>query len=256
MEENKLQENKLQENILQENKLQENKYQQKISIDENTNLINKNCRICFDNNLDQNDIWLAPCKCIGDRKFVHRKCLNEWRATSTRENAFTQCEICQTQFKTKLAFPLEKSFCNKFMINLITNFKFFYYLSIQVILTIISIILYNIDYNKKLFHIFNLEDDPISVYYFLSNLILVIYMTLFFLCNFFIIRNKSLYIKEYFNVNYYKVSYIVMLMIVGYFINLIIGSLIMSVSLSQFSTYHYNIIEKINKANNIEVLNY
>ena len=48
------------------------------------------CRICFQDDLPEN--MIRPCNCIGSVKYIHRDCLDEWRATS--ENHFKKCELC------------------------------------------------------------------------------------------------------------------------------------------------------------------
>ena len=38
------------------------------------------CRICLDDETDRS-LVLAPCSCAGSQKWVHRACLDRWRAT-------------------------------------------------------------------------------------------------------------------------------------------------------------------------------
>ena len=54
------------------------------------------CRFCFDNS-DQLDL-IRPCKCSGDSKFVHRRCLDEWRVKSQSPAAFTHCNVCKFEY--------------------------------------------------------------------------------------------------------------------------------------------------------------
>ncbi|CAF1545176.1 unnamed protein product, partial [Rotaria sordida] len=42
----------------------------------------KQCRICLDTD-NSNDI-ISPCLCSGNSAYVHRKCLNHWRAENKR----------------------------------------------------------------------------------------------------------------------------------------------------------------------------
>ena len=54
----------------------------------------KTCRICLD---DEGDDFIAPCACKGTQRYVHRSCLDRWRAT--REGlAFSQCGECKTRY--------------------------------------------------------------------------------------------------------------------------------------------------------------
>ena len=52
----------------------------------------KICRICLDED-DQKDL-ISPCNCAGSTKYVHRDCLENWRATNINEDNYKRCEIC------------------------------------------------------------------------------------------------------------------------------------------------------------------
>lgn len=51
------------------------------------------CRIC----LSSDEHFISPCRCKGTQGYVHRTCLNEWRATK-QGDAFTQCSECHTPY--------------------------------------------------------------------------------------------------------------------------------------------------------------
>lgn len=52
-----------------------------------------------DNNND--DELIAPCKCRGTMRFVHRDCLNQWRTASPRSDSFIRCEQCFASYTFK-----------------------------------------------------------------------------------------------------------------------------------------------------------
>ncbi|KAK3253425.1 hypothetical protein CYMTET_37315 [Cymbomonas tetramitiformis] len=54
------------------------------------------CRIC----LDDGNVFdlIAPCWCTGSSKWVHRACLDEWRAQERTPHSFTHCCTCRFQF--------------------------------------------------------------------------------------------------------------------------------------------------------------
>jgi hypothetical protein len=54
------------------------------------------CRICLEKDKLKN--LIRPCLCSGTSKYVHRKCLDEWRSTSIRNNAFTNCSECNFEY--------------------------------------------------------------------------------------------------------------------------------------------------------------
>lgn len=54
------------------------------------------CRICLDD-CERSEV-IAPCKCKGSSRWVHRECLDRWR--STREDkAFSKCTECLSQYR-------------------------------------------------------------------------------------------------------------------------------------------------------------
>ena len=53
----------------------------------------RQCRICFDTNDPES--LIAPCMCSGTQRWIHRACLNEWRAQERVPRAFTHCPTCR-----------------------------------------------------------------------------------------------------------------------------------------------------------------
>lgn len=56
------------------------------------------CRICLSD--DDPDSMIAPCLCAGTGKWVHRACLDEWRAQERLPLAFSQCPQCKFEYRT------------------------------------------------------------------------------------------------------------------------------------------------------------
>jgi hypothetical protein len=56
----------------------------------------KSCRICLDSDNPQD--FIAPCYCKGSQQFIHRNCLDLWRATNPNGRAFTHCSVCDFEF--------------------------------------------------------------------------------------------------------------------------------------------------------------
>ena len=48
------------------------------------------CRICFEPDGD----LIIPCLCAGSSQFIHRQCLDDWRAVNINRPAFSQCSTC------------------------------------------------------------------------------------------------------------------------------------------------------------------
>jgi len=55
----------------------------------------KVCRICLEE--DSPETMIAPCRCKGGSKWVHRECLDEWR-TNEKDRAFSKCTECLFEY--------------------------------------------------------------------------------------------------------------------------------------------------------------
>lgn len=58
----------------------------------------KACRICFDGEETPENPLISPCLCRGGSRYVHRACLQQWRTTNHRDDAFYQCEVCKFKY--------------------------------------------------------------------------------------------------------------------------------------------------------------
>jgi hypothetical protein len=64
----------------------------------------RTCRICLQDDDDDDDDddephdLIAPCRCKGSSKWVHRHCLDQWRAVNRQDIAFSQCTECLFQY--------------------------------------------------------------------------------------------------------------------------------------------------------------
>lgn len=63
------------------------------------------CRICLEEEDISGNTLIAPCRCDGNSKYVHRECLAQWRATSPR--AFSQCAECNFKYLLDYEYALE-----------------------------------------------------------------------------------------------------------------------------------------------------
>ncbi|KAJ4462466.1 putative E3 ubiquitin-protein ligase MARCH5 [Paratrimastix pyriformis] len=54
------------------------------------------CRICHEADSPEN--MIDPCACSGSIKWVHRKCLDEWRVAAPDPKAFFECTTCHTKY--------------------------------------------------------------------------------------------------------------------------------------------------------------
>eukprot|EP00471_Norrisiella_sphaerica_P012369 CAMPEP_0184502228 /NCGR_PEP_ID=MMETSP0113_2-20130426/49686_1 /TAXON_ID=91329 /ORGANISM="Norrisiella sphaerica, Strain BC52" /LENGTH=324 /DNA_ID=CAMNT_0026891293 /DNA_START=39 /DNA_END=1013 /DNA_ORIENTATION=+ len=63
----------------------------------------KLCRICFDG--EPQGPMIAPCRCAGGQKWIHRRCLDDWRSQEQIPHAFTRCPTCHFEYVTEVITP-------------------------------------------------------------------------------------------------------------------------------------------------------
>jgi hypothetical protein len=66
----------------------------------------KICRICLETDLPH--LMIAPCSCKGSSKWVHRFCLDQWRATNQDAIAFSKCTECLFDYHMEAAAGRQK----------------------------------------------------------------------------------------------------------------------------------------------------
>jgi len=99
-------------------------------------VVEKICRICYENETDNNDI-IEPCRCGGSIRWVHKKCLLKWINMNPTRNS--KCDICKFSYKiTKICTIPILSSINKNYIRIPIIILFF------SIIIISCIILFNI----------------------------------------------------------------------------------------------------------------
>jgi len=70
---------------------------------------NRTCRICLQDDETPDDHLIAPCLCSGTIKWVHSKCLDEWRAQEQVALAFSHCPQCRFQYRTEIDDSAERT---------------------------------------------------------------------------------------------------------------------------------------------------
>ena len=102
------------------------------------------CRICL--GTDEPEHMIAPCSCRGSSKWVHRFCLDEWRAQERVALAFTHCSVCRFayEFETE-ASSAEQSRRNVQFGLLVTRDIFLFFLCLQGFIAGLGFIIHWID---------------------------------------------------------------------------------------------------------------
>ena len=117
----------------------------------------RECRICLDSG-DQKTL-IAPCLCAGTSKWVHRGCLDRWRAIKQNPRAFTHCSECGFEYQLKLERIEEKQNC---CINRKSKFRLMVardvvtvFLLVQLAVLACALVVYSCDPSRRLNKLYN-----------------------------------------------------------------------------------------------------
>ncbi|URE49748.1 zinc finger C3HC4 type family protein [Musa troglodytarum] len=93
------------------------------------------CRICLET--DGRD-FIAPCKCKGTSKYVHRECLDHWRAVK-EGFAFAHCTTCKAPYYLRVHVHADRKWR-------ILKFRFFVTRDILFIFAVVQLIISSLAY--------------------------------------------------------------------------------------------------------------
>ena len=186
------------------------------SLPSNSDII---CRICLENS-DLPDL-IYPCKCAGNSKYVHKKCLNEWRSINHNPDNFYRCEVCKYEYnivkKQNSLVDCAKCLIKNWFAFFILNYGLMYLIG-SVIFNIDKInnfsIINNLDictYKNRTVYLNDqkvddyfincnaiIEPDTYIVFYALvAGVFILIATILFILGSFIFIKNKKMYCDSY-----------------------------------------------------------
>ncbi|XP_016460713.1 uncharacterized protein LOC107784149 isoform X1 [Nicotiana tabacum] len=102
------------------------------------------CRICLET--DGMD-FIAPCKCKGTSKYVHRECLDQWRAVK-EGFAFSHCTTCEAPFYLRVNDLHRKWRTLKFRFFVTTDILVIF-LAVQLVIASLGYLVYVIDTHQK-----------------------------------------------------------------------------------------------------------
>lgn len=106
----------------------------------------KFCRICLESDFSSENPLIAPCKCKGSSKYVHRSCLDTWRSTK-RDTAWSKCTTCLHPYVILKKEPQSMTTAGMWakMVALVTRDFAFVFLLVQFILGMLTALLMLID---------------------------------------------------------------------------------------------------------------
>lgn len=59
----------------------------------------RQCRICLEADGQGSEALISPCACSGSVRYVHRSCLDTWRAMHMRSPKRFRCDLCLSDFR-------------------------------------------------------------------------------------------------------------------------------------------------------------
>ncbi|KAK7399492.1 hypothetical protein VNO78_10676 [Psophocarpus tetragonolobus] len=118
------------------------------------------CRICLDTHGKD---FIAPCKCKGTSKYVHRECLDHWRAVK-EGFAFAHCTTCKAPYNLRVHGDRKwRAFKFRFFV---TRDILFIFLAVQLVIASLAYLVYLIDgYQQYYLHLVWGFGSELSFYY-------------------------------------------------------------------------------------------
>ncbi|XP_057834913.2 uncharacterized protein LOC131045346 [Cryptomeria japonica] len=103
------------------------------------------CRICLET--DGRD-FIAPCKCKGTSKYVHRACLDHWRAV--REGfAFAHCTTCKAPYHLRVHVAADRKWRTLKFRFFVTRDVLFIFAAVQLVIASLAYSVYLIDHHQQ-----------------------------------------------------------------------------------------------------------
>ncbi|XP_061344759.1 uncharacterized protein LOC133290650 isoform X2 [Gastrolobium bilobum] len=119
------------------------------------------CRICFET---EGRHFIAPCKCKGTSKYVHRECLDNWRAVK-EGFAFAHCTTCKAPYHLRVngAYRIWRTLKFRFFV---TRDILFIFLAVQLVIASLAYLVYLVDgYQQYWLRLVWSFDSELSFYY-------------------------------------------------------------------------------------------
>ena len=229
-------------------------------MDDNLIYNDKMCRICLESD-DEDDLF-SPCVCTGSNKFVHRKCLSNWRVLHNIDSDnFNKCDICKTNFLIKVN---NNTFCFK-CCNYTNQHRIFFFFIIFVINNFILSLIFNLVSHFNISNIIHLGKDKDIKEYAFSVIIFLSLMIITFIINdiIFFCKNKKTnkqYITKYYDkfagVGLCNFLFVFIINCASYFVVPIAGIIFTSLLINVVSLHIFECYIKKNNVDMYEVLEY
>ncbi|KAJ7945358.1 Zinc finger protein [Quillaja saponaria] len=103
------------------------------------------CRICLET---EGRDFIAPCKCRGTSKYVHRECLDHWRAVK-EGFAFAHCTTCKAPYHLQVHAAADRRWRTLKFQFFVTRDIIFIFLAVQLVITSLAYLVYLIDGHQQ-----------------------------------------------------------------------------------------------------------
>ncbi|KAI6689752.1 hypothetical protein NL676_026580 [Syzygium grande] len=133
-----------------------------LDVDETCSLVHTDqpqCRICLENGGED---LIAPCHCKGTQKYVHRSCLDNWRATK-EGFAFSHCTECRAVFLLRANVPADRWWLRLKFQFLVARDHALIFIVVQLIVASLGVLVYKF-YGEELREMFGYEEHPYGFY--------------------------------------------------------------------------------------------
>lgn len=216
------------------------------------------CRICLEEDEEEN--LISPCLCRGTTKYIHEKCLNEWRTLSENTDNQTICPQCKFEYvleereivlDNNITFKLIKLFGNSF--SKLIFFNFF-------ILGLMSYIFFLL--NNLNFYFYGDDDDDLEDIFELktlnilqlSSLIISFFYIFIFLYDFIKTKNRMLLVSYYLrqSIVWHSIFFITGCFFL--FTSPVIGLFLITLFINNILKIYLNFHQEINSSKNNKVI--
>jgi hypothetical protein len=209
------------------------------------------CRICLED--DEISNMISPCLCRGHMKYIHRNCLNQWRALSDLPNSDDTCPTCKFKYKFE-ALNQECGYCSKkidWFINFITDGIFGFLIFNQIVIFLIYLILIQFNGDEKT--IINedlglsIEKISIATFFTLGSYFIAIVVHFIFQ------RNKCLFCKRMKSIKY---SFFLIICGIGFILSelYIVGLLVTSTGTQFFIKKYIEMVRSLQTVSEINII--
>ncbi|KAK8490217.1 hypothetical protein V6N13_052754 [Hibiscus sabdariffa] len=120
------------------------------------------CRICLET--DGRD-FIAPCKCKGTAKYVHRECLDHWRAVK-EGFAFAHCTTCKAPYYLRVHVAADRKWRTLKFRFFVTRDIISIFLAVQLVIASLAYLVFVVDgYQQSWLRLAWGFDSELSFYY-------------------------------------------------------------------------------------------